>query len=61
MLDALGLDPRGMILDLDVEVSAVADIQYRCKGCEGLMAPDDAVILDGVSWHPEHAPETADD
>ena len=39
------------------EIRGVGRVQYRCAACGQLMEPEDSVIADGRSYHPEHAPE----
>lgn len=40
------------------EVRGEGRIQYRCADCGDLMEPDDAVLVNDKSYHPDHAPET---
>ena len=42
------------------EIRGVGHIQYRCSFCEELMEPEDAVIVNGLSYHPDHVPEITD-
>lgn len=39
------------------EIRGVGHVQYRCAGCGGLMDPEQAVIVNDLSYHPEHTPE----
>lgn len=39
------------------EVRGEGSIRYRCAECGELMDPDQAVLLDGKSFHHEHVPE----
>ncbi len=39
------------------ELRGTGTVRYRCRACGDQMDPDRAVIRDGHSWHPEHAPK----
>lgn len=39
------------------EIRGVGHVLYRCAECGELMEPTDAVICDGRSYHPDHAPD----
>ena len=43
------------------EIRGVGHVQYRCSSCDELMEPEDAVIVDDRSYHPEHSPENVND
>ena len=38
------------------EIRGVGHVWYRCAECAELMEPEDAVVIEGKSYHPEHAP-----
>ena len=38
------------------EIRGVGHVWYRCADCGSLMEPEDAVVIEGKSYHPEHAP-----
>lgn len=40
------------------EVRGVGAVLYRCADCGELLPPEAAVVIDGRSYHPDHAPET---
>lgn len=40
------------------EIRGVGQVLYRCADCGEQMPPEAAVIVDGRSYHPDHAPET---
>lgn len=39
------------------EIRGVGQIQYRCAACGELMPPESAVIVNDLSYHPDHVPE----
>lgn len=43
------------------ELRGVGRILYRCATCGELMEPTDAVVTDGIAYHPDHAPERTTD
>lgn len=42
------------------EVRGTGHVLYRCATCGQLMEPDEAVLQDGRSFHPDHTPEIDD-
>lgn len=42
------------------EIEGSGEVLYRCAACGELMLPESAVIVEGQSFHPAHAPETTD-
>jgi hypothetical protein len=42
------------------ELRGVGHIRYRCADCGQLMEPEDAVIVQGQSYHVHHQPEETD-
>lgn len=42
------------------EIRGVGHVQYRCSFCEELMEPEDAVLVNGLAYHPDHKPEEPD-
>jgi len=42
------------------EIRGTGHVQYRCAFCEDLMEPEDAVVVNGLSYHPDHVPENLD-
>jgi hypothetical protein len=40
------------------EIRGVGRVLYRCAKCDELMEPEAAVVVNGRSYHPDHAPET---
>lgn len=42
------------------EVRGTGTVRYRCAGCGEMMDPKDALIVEGLSYHPEHEPEKID-
>ena len=42
------------------EVRGIGHVLYRCAKCDELMEPEEAVIADGRSYHPDHVPENLD-
>lgn len=43
------------------ELRGSGTVRYRCRACGDLMDPAEAVVRDGHSWHPEHAPKEGHD
>ena len=43
------------------EVRGVGHVLYRCADCGELMEPEEAVIVAGRSYHPDHAPKEMTD
>lgn len=39
------------------EIRGVGTVLYRCADCGQQMPPEDAVVIDGRSYHAAHAPE----
>ena len=42
------------------EVRGVGHVLYRCATCGEQMEPEDSVIVNDLSYHPDHAPEMTD-
>jgi hypothetical protein len=42
------------------KVDGIGRVLYRCAECGEQMEPEQAVIADGKSYHPEHLPENPD-
>lgn len=42
------------------EVRGVGSVRYRCARCGEMMEVQEAVILDGQSYHKAHIPEEND-
>jgi hypothetical protein len=42
------------------EVRGVGQVLYRCADCGEMMEPKDAVIVNDLSYHLDHAPEMND-
>ena len=42
------------------EVRGVGRVTYRCAGCGESLEPEDAMVVDGHSYHPDHLPEPDD-
>lgn len=38
------------------EIRGVGHVWYRCATCSELMEPEDALLVEGRSYHPDHAP-----
>lgn len=39
------------------EIRGIGHVLYRCAACGELMEPDEAIIVAGLSYHPEHLSE----
>jgi hypothetical protein len=39
------------------EMRGTGHVQYRCADCGEMMEPEDALIVEGLSYHPDHVPE----
>ena len=39
------------------EVRGVGEVRYRCAGCGLTSAPEEQIVIDGRSYHPEHRPK----
>ena len=39
------------------EIRGEGRVRYRCADCDELMEPEDAVLVEGRSYHPDHAPQ----
>lgn len=39
------------------EIRGIGKIMYRCAACGELLEPAEAVLVDDLSYHPDHAPE----
>jgi hypothetical protein len=42
------------------EIRGVGKVLYRCADCGEMMEPADAVIVNDLSYHLDHAPEMTD-
>lgn len=42
------------------EIHGEGHVLYCCEVCKQLMEPDQAVIVDGRSYHLDHVPEITD-
>jgi hypothetical protein len=42
------------------KVDGIGRVLYRCATCGEQMEPEQAVIVSGKSYHPEHLPERTD-
>lgn len=42
------------------EVRGEGTVLYRCEDCGEMMEPKDAVIVNDLSYHLDHAPEMTD-
>lgn len=40
------------------EIRGVGKVLYRCATCAETLEPEDAEIVEGLSYHPEHVPES---
>lgn len=43
------------------EVQGIGSVLYRCERCGEMMNPQESVIRDEKSYHPDHAPEENED
>lgn len=43
------------------EIRGTGHVRYRCAACDELMEPEEAVLVEGRSYHPHHAPQETDD
>ena len=39
------------------EIRGEGRVRYRCADCDELMEPEEAVLVEGRSYHPAHAPQ----